>query len=243
MIDSIRAFLPGNSGSGKSYRAWNIYLAPTPRRLIIDNIGEWSSKADSVALTVGESVDAIRYLAKTRGSWTVTLQLDRDDLAELVDWLIPLPDVSKSPILTLGGASMLIDECDLLMPSGQAPEHGRTLYRRSRHVGLSVISTTTRAANVSREVTAQCTHLVALAMQEPADVDFVAKWARWTPELRQRYYHWTTKYPQGALWQQTRTGQRLWLPQSGQGLPDQQAQIDAFDAHALRNPVPGLRLA
>jgi len=120
----------------------------------------------------------------------------------------------------MGGATMLVDEADILFPVGTSRVEARTLYRRSRHAGLSVISTTTRPGNISREVTAQCTQLLAMNMAEPSDVEFVAGFGSWTKSQLQQWREWVFRNPQGGLWQQVRTGQRLWLPDSGPAQPD-----------------------
>lgn len=211
---TIRAFLAGNSGSGKSQRAWTLYLARFPRRLLVDLTGEWEDRADAVALDVPGAVDAIRQLAP-RGKWTVAVALDASELPELVDWLMPIPNLRASPILAMGGAVLLADEVDLLAAPGTASEAVRTLFRRSRHVGLSVIATSQRPANVSREVSAQSTHALALALSEPRDVDYMVDLMRWDRSGLDRWRQWTYRHRHGAVWRDLRTGQELYLPDAG----------------------------
>lgn len=211
---TLRAFLAGNSGSGKSVRAWSLYLSAFPRRLLLDLTGEWSDRADQVTDTVAGTVDAIRALAG-RGRWTVAAGLDASQLPELVDWLMPVPQLHASPILAMGGAVILVDEVDLLAPPGTSKEAVRTLYRRSRHVGLSVVSTTQRPANVSREVSAQSTQAVALHLSEPLDVDYMGELMRWDRPTVEAWRAWVHRHPHGGAWQDLRTSRRLWLPESG----------------------------
>lgn len=211
---SLRAFLAGNSGSGKSVRAWNLYLRHFPRRLLVDLTGEWAGTAGETADTVGGAVDAIRR-ASSSGRWTVALALNFGDLAELVAWLIPVPALDRSPVRLMGGAVILVDEVDLLAPPGTASEAVRTLYRRSRHVGLSVVSTTQRPANVSREVSAQSTAALALHLSEPRDVAYMSDLMRWDVRLSLRWRDWTRHYPHGGLWADLRRDLRLWLPDAG----------------------------
>lgn len=213
--ESIRAFIAGNSGSGKSVRAWNLYLRHYPRRLLVDLTGEWSSQATVTVETVPQAVDAIKRLAPS-GKWSVALALDFSELAGLVDWLVPVPNLQDSPVRKMGGAVILVDEVDLLAPPGTASEAVRTLYRRSRHVGLSVVSTTQRPANVSREVSAQSTHVVALHLSEPRDVDYMGQLMRWDRPRLGEWRDWTRRHPHGGLWQDLREGRSLWLPDSGQ---------------------------
>lgn len=211
---TIRAFLAGNSGSGKSRRAWELYLAKFPRRLLVDMTGEWESQADHVALSVADAVAGIRALAY-RGRWTVTVALDPGELAQLVDWLLPVPNLRRSPVLAMRGAALLVDEVDLLAAPGTASEPVRTLFRRSRHVGLSVIATTQRPANVSREVSAQSTHALALDLGEPRDVDYMTELMRWDREDVNRWRSWCRQHPHGAVWRHLQTGRMLLLPDAG----------------------------
>lgn len=211
---TIRAFLAGNSGSGKSRRAWDLYLARFPRRLLVDMTGEWEGQADHAALSVGDAVAGIRALAH-RGQWTVTLALDPGELAELVNWLIPVPHLRRSPILAMHGAAILLDEVDLYAAPGTASEAVRTLFRRSRHVGLSVIATTQRPANVSREVSAQSTHALALDLGEPRDVDYMADLMRWDRPAVEVWRGWIRQHRHGAVWRHLQSAHQLLLPDQG----------------------------
>lgn len=221
-LPSLRAFLAGNSGVGKSTRAWQLYLSRFPRRLLIDQTGEWEEPnagigfpgADAVSYTVPGAIEAIRRLAP-RGKWTVALGLDASELPELIDWLIPVPNLKDSPVRAMGGAVILVDEVDLLAPQGYAIEPVRTLYRRSRHVGLSVVSTTQRPSNVSREVTAQCWQVLALHLSEPRDRDYMVDLMRMDLPLLERWARWTRAHPHGGLWKDLRTGRLLWAPERG----------------------------
>lgn len=228
---TVRAFLMGNSGSGKTTLAHRLYLSRAPRVLILDLTGEWSERVDAVALSVPEAVAAIQRLAPS-GKWRVSLALSPDELPALVEWLVPVPQLQKSPVLAMHGAFLLVDEVDLLAPQGTASLPIRTLYRRSRHVGLSIVSTTQRPANVSREVSAQSTHAVALAMSEPRDRLYCGDLMRWTPAELARLEAWTRRHPHGAVWKDLRVGTLLWIDEKGKvsakGLRPSRA--DAFDA-------------
>lgn len=234
---TLRAFLAGNSGSGKSVRAWTLYLKPFPRRLLLDLTGEWTDRADLVTETVPATVDAIRALAG-RGRWTVAAGLDAGQLPELIDWLIPVPTLHASPILAMGGAVILVDEVDLLAPPGTSKEAVRTLYRRSRHVGLSVVSTTQRPANVSREVSAQSTQAVALHLSEPLDVDYMSELMRWDRPTVEAWRAWTRQHPHGGVWQDLRTNRRLFLPEGGPPVAPPAAAVASPAPAPAPDPAP-----
>ena len=229
VAESVRVIGAGNSGSGKSYRAWHMYLSRMPRVILLDQTGEWIDRSDAEAQTVGEAVDAIRTLSKRSHKWTVCVQLDPGELGTLVQWMIPVPDVRKSPIRMVGGAVVLVDEVDLVAPAASAKEEVRTLYRRSRHVGLSVVSLTQRPANVSREVTAQSVQAFALHLSEPRDRDYMADLMRWNPQQVRQYYQWTRQHQQGLVWKDLRSGRTLFYPNQGQARSFPSAeQSDAF---------------
>lgn len=215
MIPTVRTFIAGMSDTGKSTRAWHMYLARMPRRIIFDLTGEWESMADAVCLTVRDGIEAIRAYAR-RGRWTIVFACDpKWDLPVLTDWMIPLPDIKQSPIIRVGGAVILIDEADLAAPPATSHEHIRTLARRSRHAGLSVIWTTQRPENVSREVSAQCNHRIALRLSEPRAIDYMARAMGWTKEDTAGWIRWCQRHPHGGYWRDVRTGLTLALPEAG----------------------------
>lgn len=212
---SVRAFITGNSGSGKTTLAHRLYLANMPRVIILDLTGEWEGKVDAVTYDVPELVQTIRNLARLRAKWRVSLSLDPNELPALVNWLVPVPNVKNSPILAVGGAAILVDEVDLLAPPGTASEPIRTLYRRSRHVGLTVVSTTQRPANVAREVSAQSTHAIVLTLNENRDVDYVTRFMRWDARQVAQWREWTRQHPHGGQWRNLQSGAVAWIPESG----------------------------
>jgi hypothetical protein len=218
---TLRAFLAGMSGSGKSTAAWRLYLSRFPRRILLDQTGEWSDPArypsgfggaDVIAQTVPELSWCLKKYAPT-GKWTIVLELGLDDLPELVDYLIPIPRVELSPIYRCHGAVMLCDEVDLIAPPRSLRQEVRTLYRRSRHVGLSVVSTTQRPEAVSREVSAQSTQVLCLALIEPNAIDYMADLMG--TELEGSLQTWTRKHPHGGLWLEKGTGRKLWMTEAG----------------------------
>jgi hypothetical protein len=205
--ETLRVFIAGVSGSGKSTAAWHLYLAKYPRRLLLDQTGEWAERADAVVETVPQLSWALKRMART-GRWTVAISADLDVLPELVDYLIPVPDIARSPVLLSHGAVLLMDEVDLVAPPATARQEVRTLFRRSRHAGLSVVATTQRPENVSREVSAQAQHVLCLQLAEPRAYDYMSRLMQ--TELA-GLPTWVTTHRHGGLWFDTRTRRRLWM--------------------------------
>lgn len=232
---TLRAFLAGSSGTGKSRGAWTHYLAPFPRRLLIDLTGEWEAPkpwgypgADLVVYDAGELAHALKKLAP-RGRWTISCSVGIDQLAELVAYLLPIPDLSQSPIRTVGGAVLLVDEVDLVAPPRSLREEVRTLWRRSRHVGLSIVATTQRPEAVSREVSAQSHHALCLKLVEPSGIAYMQNLMGTRLDGLEA---WCQKHPHGGLWKNLQTGTVRWLTESGT------LQVPAAQAPQRAQSVP-----
>jgi hypothetical protein len=217
---TLRVFIAGMSGSGKSTAAWRYYLSKYPRRILVDQTGEWAGPngdmgypgPDIVVWSVPELGYALRELGP-RGRWTISLELDLDDLPQLVDYLIPVPHIEASPIRTVHGAVMLVDEVDLVAPPHSLRQEVRTLWRRSRHAGLSLVATTQRPEAVSREVSAQSQQVLCLSLTEPAAYDYMSSLMRTELDSLEE---WTRRNPHGGLWWERQTGRRLWLTEAGE---------------------------
>jgi hypothetical protein len=216
---TIRAFIAGVSGSGKSHAAWNLYLKRFPRRILLDQTGEWGHPngelgypgPDYVVQTIPQLSWAMRHKAAS-GRWTISVETGLEALPELVQYVIPVPDIAASPIRQVHGAVLLVDEVDLVAPPQTARQEVRTLFRRSRHAGLSVVATTQRPENVSREVSAQSQHVLCLHLVEPRGLDYMADLMQ--TDLSE-LAAWTKRHPHGGLWYEVRTGKRLWLTETG----------------------------
>jgi hypothetical protein len=222
---TVRVFIAGMSGSGKSVLAWRLYLSRFPRRILLDQTGEWSDPnrypkgypgPDIVVATVPELSWALHKYAPT-GKWTIVVELGLDEMGELVDYLIPMPRLELSPIARCHGAVILVDEVDLVAPPRSLKQEIRTLYRRSRHVGLSIVSTTQRPEAVSREVSAQSGQVISLALVEPTAIDYMEDITG--RELAAGLPAWTRRHPHGGLWWERATGRTLWLGEAGELVP------------------------
>lgn len=239
MIPTVRAFIAGNSGSGKTTYAETLYISRFPRRIILDQTGEWYGRCDVYTSTLGNFVDTLRRIAP-RKRWTVSYDLSDDCFPELVHWLVPVPNLSESPASIVGGCVLLVDEVDLVAPFGPPPEYIRSLYRRSRHCGLSVVSLTQAPSNVCKEVTRQSQHRIALFLDEPADIAYMCDAMRWQLEERNHWLNWCRRYPHGAVWKETQTGKLLLLSEA-QTLPvswdASVSRLSAVPAKPIRQAV------
>lgn len=152
---------------------WRRWLAHAPRVLIIDQTGEWRRLEPGARFAMGYA-DTIRALQEMahRTHWRIVATLSNEELYRLVDVLIPVPNIAASPCIALGGMMLYLDEVDLVIPT-IAPESARSINRRSRHAGLSVMSATQRISNVSKEVTSMCDFIGIMAIHEPACMDYL----------------------------------------------------------------------
>lgn len=251
---TVRVFVAGASGSGKSAAAWTHYLARFPRRLLIDPTGEWEQPntwhgaplppypgADAVCYSVGQLDTALRKVA-ARGKWTITLGIGPDEFGELVPYLIPLSGdegeaggIARSPIYRCGGAALLNDEVDLVAPPRGLKVEVRTLYRRSRHAGLSIVSTTQRPEAVSREVSAQSHQVLCLHLVEPNGIAYMQNIMQ--TDLT-HLWSWNRQHPHGGLWKDLRSGQTRWLTESGRLVEPQVPESAASRAPRAASPAP-----
>lgn len=172
---TLRVIACGRTLSGKTEWLYRRYLSMEPRLLIVDTIGEWStSRHVEGAITTSGTADtlaALRDLAEIGlTEWVIIADLDRDELVALMERLAPRR-IGDSPVPALGGMAIYLDEVDLLVPVQDARLAG--LWRRGRHIGLSVYAATQRPASVSKEVSAMVDVYAVLALDEVRDVDYL----------------------------------------------------------------------
>jgi hypothetical protein len=191
----------GRTGSGKTMWMWRRWLARAPRALIIDQTGEWK-KLEPHARFAHGLADTLRALREvsSRSHWRVVAYLGTAELYRLIDVLIPVPNISASPVVALGGFTLYLDEVDLVVPIN-APESARSINRRSRHARLSVLSATQRISNVSKEITSMCDFIGIMAIHEPACMDYLES-------LMGR-----DNLSRATTWAQSPYHVALWLPQ------------------------------
>lgn len=173
---SDRVFVCGASGSGKTVFLERRFLPRAPRLLIVDQTGEWQEKMPKAPVYLGfeETLQGLRGLARTK-EWRAITYLEPEEVMRLSEEvLLPPGRIAKGYSYSVGGMAILLDEVDTLVPISNAPLPLRSLWRRSRHGGLTVFAATQRPGNVSKEVTSQCRWLAVLRQHEARDVLYLA---------------------------------------------------------------------
>lgn len=207
---SERVFVCGASGSGKTEFLRTRFLPRSPRLLIVDQTGEWPDKEPEAPVYMGfeETLGGLKGLA-SQPKWRAICYLEPEEVMRLSEEvLLPPGKISQGYSYSVGGMGLLLDEVDSLVPIANAPLPLRSLWRRSRHGGLTVFAATQRPGNVSKEVTSQCRWLGVLRQHEARDVLYLAsvidrglmKWV--LPELGRREYSvflWDNVNRQGYL--------------------------------------------
>lgn len=169
-VPSTRILVTGATGSGKSTLLRDWLLPAVPRALILDSLGECWEWPDVAAVpTVAQAADLL-----IAGHPRVVLSATADELARLPALLAP--DTPTAPNLprAVGGLALVHNEVDQIAPNGRTLPAWANLWHRGRHVGLSILAATRRAATVDRLVSSQSDVLVSCAQQEPRDLNYLA---------------------------------------------------------------------
>lgn len=188
---TLRVIAAGRTLSGKTEWLWRRYLRRHRRLLIVDTIGEWSTSRsageDVIHASGAEDVRAALadVAVMSPHEWTIVADVDREELVTLTDLIAPRR-IDASPVPALGGLAIYIDEVDLMVPVADNRLAG--LWRRGRHIGISVYAATQRPASVSKEVSAMVDIYGVLALDEVRDVEY----------LRQRFGR--ARADEGLVW-------------------------------------------
>ena len=197
---AAHVFATGITGSGKSHTLRELFLTRYPRSLVIDAMGEHAAKPAAapgskvyIANDVQTVLHAMRRAPAEGARWQIIANIDPRDVQQLVPVLVPpVVQAGNAYPLHVRGMALLCDELDLIAPSNAKPDVVG-LWRRGRHLGLSILAATQRPAGVSRLATAMCQYLVVCKTTEPSDVDYLRDFmpAAAHAELQRLQWQWT----------------------------------------------------
>lgn len=168
---SSRAFACGVTGTGKTHLLRELWIERAPRVLLLDHLGEWGAPD---AFDLRQLVERLRQAAG-RDRWRIVASLDPEEVAKLAEILIPFGDArGKSFAAAVGGMALALDEADQL--AGRSCDRRISgLWRRGRHVGLSIYAATQRPADVHRAVTSQSQWIAVTKVYEPRDMLYLSQ--------------------------------------------------------------------
>lgn len=176
---TVRVVACGVTESGKGFLLRKLFLSRCPRALILDPLGEHleaGAKPDGFKYFTAYSLDqvkaALRQAVKSGPRWRVIAPLPAADAPAVARLLLPAVVVGHNAFpFHAGGVALVCEELDTIAPTNPDPAI-ESLWRRGRHVRLSVLGATQRPHRVARIITAMSSHLVICATHEPADVEY-----------------------------------------------------------------------
>lgn len=169
---SLRTYSCGRTMSGKTTLLRNLWADRQARVLVLDQTGEFIEPGALVVDTMPQLVAALRQVAG-RDRWRICAMIPETDYPALARLLLPgVQSRVRSYCEAVGGLALIVDECDLV--AGRGADHAVTsLWRRGRHVGLSLIAATQRPADVHRVVTSQSQWISISQLHEGRDRDYI----------------------------------------------------------------------
>jgi hypothetical protein len=176
-IKTVRVFACGMTESGKDYLLKRLFLERVQRILIVDPLGEHLEPVTGVkswhVYDVAGVRKALGEAARSGPRWRIVAQISSKAMPHVAALLVPA--VIRRPGAFpqhVGGMALLCSELDLYA-STSAEEIITGLWRRGRHVGLSVFAATQRPHGVSRSVTASSSWFLITRTQEPRDLRYL----------------------------------------------------------------------
>ncbi|GMV11563.1 MAG: hypothetical protein AMXMBFR55_32970 [Gemmatimonadota bacterium] len=177
-IPSTRVFVSGATGSGKSHFIRARIMPRVPRAVYVDFVGEWERRRAelrgrvALAYSVHDARTRLAELAGVR-EWSLIVQIDPSEFAEMARLLVPPRFTDATPVYAraVGGVALVCDELDLLAPHN-APPDVLALWRRGRHVGLSIYAATQMPSAVHPTVRGMSRYLVLCQMHEVNAINY-----------------------------------------------------------------------
>lgn len=178
--DSRRVFIAGATGTGKSHFLRRVLLPQHARAVVLDYTADFYAHRRELGphVVVAESWgDVVRSLRRLQGerSWRLLAMLDAGDSVRLATALLPARLHSGASVSrALGGVALVCDELNLLA-AHNAPAEILNLWRRGRHVGLTILGATQAPADVAPVVRGMSRFLVLFATHEPNALAYFAR--------------------------------------------------------------------
>lgn len=174
---TARVVACGVSESGKGFLLRKLFLSRCARALIFDPLGEHEKDREPgfkyfTAYTADDVKRALVRAAQSGPRWRVVAPLSPKDAPLVARMLLPEVVVGHNAFPHhVGGMAIVCEELDTIAPTNADPAI-ESLWRRGRHVSLTVLGATQRPHRVSRIITSQSTHLLICQTHEPADMDY-----------------------------------------------------------------------
>ncbi len=165
---SERLFVTGRSGSGKTHYITEAWLPRLPRVLIVDMTEEWAQLPAIHTQGPGATIRAL-YEVADRAEWRIVADLDEEEVRRVAALLVPRGQTRTGYVSSIGGMALYLDEVDMLMGHSYCPRELRSLWRRGRHAGLTVLAATQRPGAVNKEVSAQSSEITIFSLTDPND--------------------------------------------------------------------------
>lgn len=178
---SVRAFVAGSTGTGKSYHLRNVLLANHRKAIVLDFTGDFAHNRRElkghveIAETLDDLKPILRRMAERRDVWRVLAMLNQGECIALARALVPERIYSGASVAkALGGCALVCDELAQFAPHSADPAI-RALWQRGRHVGLTILGASQAPTDVHPNVRGMSRYLVMFHLHEPNAVEYFAR--------------------------------------------------------------------
>lgn len=175
-----RVIACGVTESGKDYLLKRLFLNRCPRSLVLDMVGEFTTERPPggrlyFARSLEELRAQLKRAAREGPRWRVVAAIGPEQARDVARLLVPpvLERDGGAFPLYVGGMALQCSELDLFAPTN-AHADVAGLWRRGRHVGLSVFGASQRPHGIARIVTAMSGWVLVTKTQEPADLKYLS---------------------------------------------------------------------
>lgn len=174
---SVRVLACGMTESGKDYLLRRLFLDRYPRALVLDPLNEWPAERGRARVyrvrQVGELRGALARAAREGPRWRIFASLGPAAAPEVAQCLVPeVIRAGGAYPLHVRGMALYCGELDLFAPTS-APDAVAGLWRRGRHVGLSIFGASQRPHGIGRIITSMCGWLLVTKTTEPRDLAYL----------------------------------------------------------------------